>query len=88
MRELVLPIALAGVSITLIFVPLSVITLGDLSAEQTGAATGIFDLMRNLEELRHFFAANLRDARVAKDAGRPRRTPFAPESDFQRYLAG
>jgi DHA2 family multidrug resistance protein len=32
----------------LIFVPLSVTTLGDLRAEQTGAATGIFNLMRNL----------------------------------------
>jgi MFS transporter, DHA2 family, multidrug resistance protein len=48
MRELVLPILLAGVSITLIFVPLSVTTLGELSAEQTGVATGIFNLMRNL----------------------------------------
>ena len=48
MRELVFPIVLTGISITLIFVPLSVTTLGDLRAEQTGAATGIFNLMRNL----------------------------------------
>ena len=48
MLELVFPILLAGVSITLIFVPLSVTTLSDLSAEQTGAGTGIFNLMRNL----------------------------------------
>ena len=48
MRELVLPILLAGVSITLIFVPLSVTTLGELSAEQTGVGTGIFNLMRNI----------------------------------------
>jgi hypothetical protein len=62
-----------GVSITLSFVPLSVTTLGDLSAEQTGVATAIFNLMRNLGEASAFLAANLHDAGVANGAECPRR---------------
>ena len=48
MPEIVLPIVIAGFAITLIFVPLSVISMGGLSPEQTGTATGIYNLMRNL----------------------------------------
>jgi MFS transporter, DHA2 family, multidrug resistance protein len=48
MPQIVLPIVIAGLSITLVFVPLSVVTMGGLPAEQTGAATGLYNLMRNL----------------------------------------
>ena len=89
MRELVLPIALAGVSITLIFVPLSVITLGDLSAEQTGAATGIFNLMRNLGgsfgiSLLQTFVT--RESQKTQDVLVGHLSPLNPI--FERYLAG
>ena len=89
MRELVLPIALAGVSITLIFVPLSVITLGDLSAEQTGAATGIFNLMRNLGgsfgiSLLQTFVT--RESQKTQDILVGHLSPLNPI--FERYLAG
>ena len=89
MRELVLPIALAGVSITLIFVPLSVITLGDLSAEQTGAATGIFNLMRNLGGS---FGISLLQTFVTRESQKTQTvlighlSPLNPT--FERYLAG
>jgi DHA2 family multidrug resistance protein len=89
MRELVLPIALAGVSITLIFVPLSVITLGDLSAEQTGAATGIFNLMRNLGgsfgiSLLQTFV--MRESQAAQNVLVGHLSSLNPT--FERYLAG
>ena len=89
MRELVLPIALAGVSITLIFVPLSVITLGDLSAEQTGVATGIFNLMRNLGgsfgiSLLQTFVT--RESQKTQDVLVGHLSPLNPI--FERYLAG
>ena len=48
MREMLVPILLAGLAITLIFVPLSVVTMGGLRPEQTGNATGIYNLVRNL----------------------------------------
>lgn len=48
MPEIVLPIVIAGFGITLIFVPLSVVSMSGLSPEQTGTATGIYNLMRNL----------------------------------------
>ncbi len=48
MGQLIMPILVAGFAITFIFVPLSVISMGDLPAQQTGAATGIYNLMRNL----------------------------------------
>ena len=89
MGELVLPIVLAGVSITLIFVPLSVTTLGDLSAEQTGAATGIFNLMRNLGGS---FGISLLQTFVARESQKTQNvlvghlSPLNPI--FERYLAG
>ena len=89
MRELVLPIALAGVSITLIFVPLSVITLGDLSAEHTGVATGIFNLMRNLGGS---FGISLLQTFVTRESQKTQTvlighlSPLNPT--FERYLAG
>ena len=75
-----------GVSITLSFVPLSVTTLGDLSAEQTGVATAIFNLMRNLGRASAFFAANLRDAGVANDAECPRRAFSTLNPAYEQYL--
>jgi DHA2 family multidrug resistance protein len=42
------PNILIGVSFGLIFVPLTTVTMGKLSNDQIGNATGIFNLMRNL----------------------------------------
>ena len=89
MRELWLPIVLAGISITLIFVPLSVTTLGDLRTEQTGAATGIFNLMRNLGgsfgiSLLQTFVT--RESQKTQDVLVEHLSPLNPI--FERYLAG
>lgn len=46
--QLVVPIVIAGVAITLIFVPLAVVSMGSLPPEQTGDAAGLYNLMRNL----------------------------------------
>jgi DHA2 family multidrug resistance protein len=89
MRDLLLPIVVAGVSITLIFVPLSVTTLADLRAEQTGAATGIFNLMRNLggsfgiSLLQTFIT---RESQKTQDVLVGHLSPLNPI--FERYLAG
>ncbi len=48
MRSIVLPSILNGVAISFIFVPLTTSTMGTLSQEQMGNATGIFNLMRNV----------------------------------------
>ena len=42
------PNILSGVAMGFVFVPLTVITMGELSNEQMGNATGIFNLMRNV----------------------------------------
>ncbi len=46
--SIVVPIIISGVAISLIFVPLTTATMGLLSQEQMGNATGIFNLMRNV----------------------------------------
>jgi DHA2 family multidrug resistance protein len=48
MAALIVPIVIAGLSITFIFVPLSVVSTGGLAPEHTGTATGVYNLMRNL----------------------------------------
>jgi len=46
--KIVAPVVLNGVAIAFIFVPLTTVTMGTLSKEQMGNATGIFNLMRNI----------------------------------------
>ena len=46
--SIVWPIVISGVAISMIFVPLTTSTMGTLSREQMGNATGIFNLMRNV----------------------------------------
>ena len=48
MWKVVWPSVLNGVAISFIFVPLTTSTMGHLSQQQMGNATGIFNLMRNL----------------------------------------
>jgi DHA2 family multidrug resistance protein len=48
MSSIVIPIIISGVAISMIFVPLTTATMGTLSQEQMGNATGIFNLMRNV----------------------------------------
>jgi MFS transporter, DHA2 family, multidrug resistance protein len=42
------PIVISGFSLGLVFVPLSVTTLGDLARESIGNASGLYNLMRNI----------------------------------------
>jgi MFS transporter, DHA2 family, multidrug resistance protein len=42
------PIVISGFSLGLVFVPLSVVTLGDLPREKIGNASGLYNLMRNI----------------------------------------
>ena len=48
MRSIVLPSVLNGLAVSFIFVPLTTSTMGTLSQQQMGNATGIFNLMRNV----------------------------------------
>ncbi len=48
MRSIILPSILNGLAISFIFVPLTTSTMGTLSQQQMGNATGIFNLMRNV----------------------------------------
>ncbi len=48
MSSIIIPIIISGVAISLIFVPLTTATMGTLSQEQIGNASGIFNLMRNV----------------------------------------
>ncbi len=48
MRSIVLPSVLNGLAISFIFVPLTTSTMGTLTQQQMGNATGIFNLMRNV----------------------------------------
>jgi DHA2 family multidrug resistance protein len=46
--SIIVPSMINGVAISFIFVPLTTATMGTLSQQQMGNATGIFNLMRNL----------------------------------------
>ncbi|MBV8573049.1 MAG: DHA2 family efflux MFS transporter permease subunit [Acidobacteriaceae bacterium] len=46
--SLTLPIVISGFSLGLVFVPLSVTTLGDLPAASVGNGSGLYNLMRNV----------------------------------------
>lgn len=46
--SIVWPSILTGVGLSMIFVPLSTVTMGTLSQEQMGNGSGIFNLMRNV----------------------------------------
>jgi MFS transporter, DHA2 family, multidrug resistance protein len=48
MSSIVFPVVVSGVAISLIFVPLTTATMGTLSQQQIGNASGIFNLMRNV----------------------------------------
>jgi DHA2 family multidrug resistance protein len=48
MSSIIFPSILNGLAISLIFVPLTTSSMGTLSREQMGNATGIFNLMRNV----------------------------------------
>ncbi|HJV34200.1 DHA2 family efflux MFS transporter permease subunit [Geomonas sp.] len=48
MWSIVWPSILTGVGLSMIFVPLSTVTMGTLAQEQMGNASGIFNLMRNV----------------------------------------
>jgi MFS transporter, DHA2 family, multidrug resistance protein len=46
--NIIWPIVLSGIALGFIFVPLTTATLGTLSNEQMGTATGVYNLMRNI----------------------------------------
>lgn len=46
--SLTVPIVISGFSLGLVFVPLSVTTLGDLKPEAVGNGSGLYNLMRNI----------------------------------------
>lgn len=48
MRNIIMPVVVNGVAISLIFVPMMTMTMGSIPREQMGNATGIFNLLRNL----------------------------------------
>jgi DHA2 family multidrug resistance protein len=48
MGSIVFPVVVSGVAISLIFVPLTTATMGTLSQQQIGNASGIYNLMRNV----------------------------------------
>jgi DHA2 family multidrug resistance protein len=48
MSDIVVPNVIMGLAMGLIFVPLTTLCVGDLSNEQMGNATGIYNLMRNI----------------------------------------
>ena len=47
-RSIMVPMIMNGAAISLLFVPLSVLTTSTLKVEEMGAATGLYNLMRNL----------------------------------------
>ena len=85
MGQLIMPIMLAGFAITFIFVPLSVISMGDLPARanRRGHRHVQLDAQPRWKP-RHFSARNLRNARIAKDTGRSGRTFLELEPHFHR----
>jgi DHA2 family multidrug resistance protein len=46
--SLAVPIIISGFALGMVFVPLSVTSLGDLKKEQVGNASGLYNLMRNI----------------------------------------
>ena len=46
--SLLIPIIISGFSLGMVFVPLSVTSLGDLAKEQVGNGSGLYNLMRNI----------------------------------------
>ena len=46
--SMTVPIVVSGFALGLVFVPLSVVSLGDLSPEQVGNGSGLYNLMRNV----------------------------------------
>jgi MFS transporter, DHA2 family, multidrug resistance protein len=48
MWSIIWPSILTGVGLSMLFVPLSTVTMGTLSREEMGNASGIFNLMRNV----------------------------------------
>jgi DHA2 family multidrug resistance protein len=46
--SLLIPIIISGFSLGMVFVPLSVTSLGDLKPEQVGNGSGLYNLMRNV----------------------------------------
>jgi len=46
--SLLIPIIISGFSLGMVFVPLSVTSLGDLKPEQVGNGSGLYNLMRNI----------------------------------------
>ncbi|HVT82369.1 MAG TPA: DHA2 family efflux MFS transporter permease subunit [Phycisphaerae bacterium] len=46
--SIVIPVVMNGAAISLLFVPLSVLTTSTLKVEEMGAATGLYNLMRNI----------------------------------------
>ena len=48
MRSIILPVMINGLAMSFIFVPLTTSTMGGLSQEQMGNASGIYNLMRNI----------------------------------------
>ena len=45
---LTIPVIVSGFALGMVFVPLSVTSLGDLKKEQVGNASGLYNLMRNI----------------------------------------
>ena len=46
--SLLIPVTISGFSLGMVFVPLSVTSLGDLRPEQVGNGSGLYNLMRNI----------------------------------------
>jgi DHA2 family multidrug resistance protein len=46
--SMTIPIVISGFSLGLVFVPLSVVTLGDLPPQAVGNGSGLYNLMRNI----------------------------------------
>jgi DHA2 family multidrug resistance protein len=46
--SLLIPVVVSGFSLGMVFVPLSVTSLGDLKPEQVGNGSGLYNLMRNI----------------------------------------
>jgi DHA2 family multidrug resistance protein len=46
--SLLIPIVVSGFALGMVFVPLSVVTLGGLRPEQVGNGSGLYNLMRNI----------------------------------------
>ncbi|MDQ6654731.1 MAG: DHA2 family efflux MFS transporter permease subunit [Verrucomicrobiota bacterium] len=86
--SIVTPIVISGVAISLIFVPLTTATMGTLSQEQIGNASGIFNLMRNVGGsvgIAMITTLVARTAQVNQAALSSHMSPFDPI--FQQRLA-